>query len=197
MRRCNSDVALHQYSSETSHSRCSSVPANFRSSRPQFKTAQHNVTTQANIFGVAFVKAHPRIKKKMKVRLVASEHELTISFLQSTDGLLHTFQLCQLELSHLAVGVFKDDAEMFMLSVLHHERLYNEVYFYPIDTNTKQWMSFFEWRKVPIMRLFDSIKYEMPRLILNSVRELTDSSSSREQSSSPITCDRRQSKCPH
>ena len=157
------------------------VPACSESAATDDSLAYVRQNIETSITGDVLLKASAHSTKAMHVRLHAMYDKLRISFTQTIKGIKHTFQLCCLSLSHLVVGIFTDKNYMFVMAATSQEKLCCEIYVYPLQTSAKQWLTFFQSKKMTIVRLFHSTRTEISRSFLDTVQELTDSASSKDK----------------
>ncbi len=108
----------------------------------------------SKLTGELMIMATPTSPKAMHVIFTGNDEKLYIDMLQHASGEQETFQVCDLEMKHL--GVARQSHNMFVLAVVHGQRMHHEIYCRPLDASADSWIRFFESKNVPSMQWFSS-----------------------------------------
>ena len=121
------------------------------------------------VCGHLHIKASPTATKVMHVQFVDTTDELQINMVQFTEGRMQTFKLYCLSFKNLVTGWLWSNPGMFVLATEHNDRLYDEIYCYPLDLSRNTWLKFFERKGMRSMPFFDSDR----RLSFSSSRAMS------------------------
>jgi hypothetical protein len=135
--------------------RSTSVPKNLRSDAHAARDAMPDYALMA---GSVSIRALPQSTKVMRVRFVATDHELRILFEQPTDGRVQAFELCRLDYRTLAAGCVRDHPATFVIAATDHDKLFYEIYCLPTDIPRNVWLGLFKFKHVLMTPFFTQIR---------------------------------------
>ncbi|NBW89296.1 MAG: hypothetical protein EBR51_05190 [Gammaproteobacteria bacterium] len=105
-------------------------------------------STSACMRGACLIKKTRGASKSMQVTLACTEDRLYVNLLQKRDGIVYTFQLCELWLSALVVGWLSTEVNVFAVAVMHKGNLHHSIFVYPMSKHRDEWLCYFDARRV-------------------------------------------------
>jgi hypothetical protein len=141
--------------------RSTSVPKNLRSharAASAARAARDAMPDYALMAGSVSIRALPQSTKVMRVRFVATDHELRILFEQATQGRVQAFELCRLDYRTLAAGCVRHDPATFVIAATDNDKLFYEIYCLPTDIPRNVWLGLFKFKHVLMTPFFTQIR---------------------------------------